>query len=73
MILGHWIWRNGGRCEDLQLAYLLPVAVACGFPWEGSARVGGWDKATSRERVFRRGRSVGLHRQETRDQVGGGC
>jgi hypothetical protein len=47
MRLGNWIWRKGGRGEDLQLAYLHSW-----LEWpEGSQRVpsevGGWDKAMS--------------------------
>lgn len=51
MRLGNWIWRNGGRGEDLQLAYLLPwlekPEASKGMPSE----VGRWDKAMNWVRV----------------------
>jgi hypothetical protein len=32
--LGYWIWRKGGKSEDLQLAYLLPWSVCLWVPGE---------------------------------------
>lgn len=56
--MGDWIWRNRGRDEDLQLAYLFPWPESPVGPEGVPVGVLAWDKAVSHRRKVRWARSV---------------